>query len=36
VEHEVGPGPIAVALSPDGSKIAIAFTYLTYPGMIAW
>jgi len=25
-----------VALSPDGSKIAIAFTYLTYPGMIAW
>jgi hypothetical protein len=31
VGHEVGPGPTAVALSPDGSKIAIAFTYLTYP-----
>lgn len=31
VGHDVGPGPTAVALSPDGSKVAIAFTYRTYP-----
>jgi hypothetical protein len=31
VGHAVGPGPAAVALSPDGSKIAMAFTYRTSP-----
>jgi hypothetical protein len=29
--HAVGPGLTAVALSPDGSKLAIAYTYRTYP-----
>ena len=27
----VGPGPTAVALSPDASEIAMAYTYRTYP-----
>src|SRR5258708_5126862 len=29
--HAVGPGLTAVALSPDATKIAIAYTYRTYP-----
>ena len=31
VGRAVGPGPTAVALSPDGSKIAMALTARTYP-----
>jgi hypothetical protein len=31
VGHAAGPGPTAVALSPDGSTIAMAFTYRTSP-----
>jgi hypothetical protein len=31
VGRAVGPGPTAVALSPDGTKIAMAFTYRTSP-----
>jgi hypothetical protein len=31
VGHDVGPGLTAVALSPDASKIAIAYTYRTSP-----